>query len=84
VLKGKEVYCERMYRPTGVLLNGNVVINFRFELLLLTYLLTPFSRFLLEKLIVFQLVKKFPEFCGSRKFITAFVRAHHLLYSERG
>jgi hypothetical protein len=34
-----------------------------------TYLLTPGSRVLLEKLAGFQLVKKFPTFCGTRRFI---------------
>ena len=38
---------------------------------LLTYLLTPWSRVLLEKLTGLQLVKKFPEFFGTRRFITA-------------
>ena len=35
------------------------------------YLLTPRSRVLLEKLTGFQLVKKFPTFHGTRRFITA-------------
>ena len=39
------------------------------------YLLTPCSRVLLEKLTGFQLVKKFPAFYGTRKFITAFTSA---------
>jgi len=39
---------------------------------LLTYLLTPQSRVLLEKLPGFQLVKKFPAVYGTRRFITAF------------
>jgi len=30
------------------------------------YVLSPWSRFLLEKLTVSQLVKKFPTFCGTR------------------
>jgi len=34
--------------------------------------LTPWSRVLLEKLTVFELVKKFPAFYGTRRFITAF------------
>jgi len=38
----------------------------------ITYLLTPWSRVLLEKLTGFQLVKKFPAFYGTRKFITSF------------
>jgi hypothetical protein len=39
--------------------------------------LTPWNRVLLEKLIVTQLVKKFPAFYGTRRFITVFKRAHH-------
>ena len=46
-----------------------------------TYLLTPWSRVLLEKLTGFQPVKKFPAFYGTRRFITAFTRAHHLSLS---
>ena len=38
---------------------------------LLTYLLTPWCRVLLEKLTGLQLVKKFPTFLGTRRFITA-------------
>jgi hypothetical protein len=45
---------------------------------LLTYLLTPCSRVLLEKLTGSQLVKKFPAFYGTRRFITAFTSARHL------
>ena len=45
---------------------------------LLAYLLTPWSRVLLEKLTGFQLVKKFPAFYGTRRFITAFTSARHL------
>jgi hypothetical protein len=37
----------------------------------LTYLLTPWSRVLLEKLTGSHLVKKFPAFCGTRKFVPA-------------
>ena len=36
-----------------------------------TYLLTPWCKILLEKLTGLQLVKKFPAFYGTRKFITA-------------
>ena len=43
-----------------------------FQLYLLTYLLTPCSRVLLEKLTSPQLVKKFPAFYGTFRFITAF------------
>ena len=38
---------------------------------LLTYLLTPWCKVLLEKLTGLQLVKKFPTFHGTRRFITA-------------
>ena len=51
---------------------------------LLTYLLTPWSRVLLEKLIGFHLVKKFPSFYGTRRFITAFTSPHHLSLSWGG
>ena len=42
---------------------------------LLTYLISPWSRVLLEQLTVLQLVKKFPAFYGTRRFITAFTSA---------
>jgi hypothetical protein len=37
-----------------------------------SYLITPWSRVLLEKIIGFQLVKKFSTFYGIRRFINAF------------
>jgi len=37
--------------------------------------LTPWGRALLEKIIVAQLVKKFPTFYGTRRFIIVFTRA---------
>ena len=48
---------------------------------LLTYLLTPWSRVLLEKLAGLQLVKKFPAFYGTRRFLTALTSALHLSLS---
>ena len=45
---------------------------------LLTYLLAPWSRIRLENLTGYQLIKKFPAFYGSRKFITALTSARHL------
>ena len=48
---------------------------------LLTYLLTPCSRVLLEKLASLQLVKKFPAFYGTRRFLTALTSARHLSLS---
>ena len=47
----------------------------------ITYFLTPWSRVLLEKLTGFQLVKKFPAFYGTRRFITAFTSVRHLSLS---
>ena len=44
----------------------------------IAYLLTPWSRVLLENLTGPQLVKKFPAFYGTLRFITAFTRARHL------
>ena len=51
---------------------------------LLIYLLTPWGRVFLEKLIGFQLVKKFPVFDGTQSFITAFTSARHLSLSWAG
>ena len=49
---------------------------------LLTYLLTPWSRVLPEKLTTcLQLVRKFPEYYGTRRFTTAFTKARHLSLS---
>jgi hypothetical protein len=45
---------------------------------LLTHSLTPRSRVHLEKLTGFHLVKKFPTFYGTRRYITAFTSARHL------
>ena len=46
-----------------------------------TYLLTPWCRVLLEKLIGLQLVQKFPAFYGTRRFITALTSFRHLSLS---
>ena len=48
---------------------------------LLTYLLTPWCRVLLKKLTDLQLVKKFPAFHGTRRFITALSSVRHLSLS---
>ena len=42
------------------------------------YLLTPWCRVLLEKLTGLQLVKKFPAFHGTRRFITTLTSFRHL------
>ena len=49
--------------------------------ILLTYLLTPWCKVLLEKLTDLQLVKKFPTFHGTRRFITALTSVRHLSLS---
>ena len=48
---------------------------------LLTYLLTPWCRVLLDQLTGLQLVKKFPAFHGTRRFITALTSVLHLSLS---
>ena len=45
---------------------------------ILTYLLIPWSIFLLQKLTGSQLAKKVPAFYGTQSFITAFTSARHL------
>ena len=45
------------------------------------YLLTPRCRVLLEKLTGLQLVKKFPAFHGTRRFITALTSIRHVSLS---
>jgi len=48
---------------------------------ILTYLLTPWCRVLLEKLTSLQLVRKFPAFYGTRRFITELTSVRHLSLS---
>jgi len=48
---------------------------------LLTHSLTPRNRILLEKLTGFQLVKKFPAFYETRRFITAVTSVRRLFLS---
>ena len=45
------------------------------------YLLTPWCRVLLEQPTGLQLVKKFPSFHGTRRFITALTSVRHLSIS---
>ena len=53
----------------------------QYKTYLLTYLLTPWCRVHLEKLTGLQLVKKFPAFHGTRKFITALTSVRRLSLS---
>ena len=48
---------------------------------IITYLLIPWCRVLLEQLTDLQLVKKFSTFHGTRRFITALTRVRHLSLS---
>ena len=66
-----EVTCRKMGRGC----------KFRTRMCLIQYLLTPWSRVLLEKPTGSQLLKKFTAFCGARRFITAFTNACHLSLS---
>ena len=45
------------------------------------FILTAWSRVLLEKLTGLQLVKKFPAFHGTRRFVTALTSVRHLSLS---
>ena len=56
-------------------------VNFGLLAHLTTYLLTPRCRVLLEKLTGLQLVKRFPAFHGTRRFITALTSVRHLSLS---
>jgi hypothetical protein len=47
------------------------------NIVLLTYLLTPWCSILPEQLTGLQLVKKFPTFHGTRRFITALTSVRH-------
>jgi len=43
-----------------------------------TLYLTPGTRVLLEKKLVVHLAKKYPAYYGIQRFITVFMRAHHM------
>jgi len=55
--------------------------NLKIVTLYWTHSLTPWCRVLLEKLTGLQLVKKFPTFHGTRRFITALTSVRHLSLS---
>ena len=65
------IYCKYLH----------ILQSFKFRIRLNTYLLTPRCRVLLEKLTGLQLVKKFPAFHGTRRFITALTSVRHLFLS---
>jgi hypothetical protein len=64
-------YQKARYLPTGVINKKKCL-----------YLLPPWSRIFLEKLTSLHIVKKFPKFYGTRRFISAFTTAPHLFLSE--
>jgi len=64
----------------------NKSLNFHFQpsvldLILLTYLLTPWSRVLLQKLTASAASQEIPRFFGTRRFITVLTSARHLSLS---
>ena len=63
--------CVMSVRPSGY--NGYYLLTY-----LLTSLLTPWGRVLLEKLVGSLPAKIFPAFCETRRCITAFASARHL------
>ena len=71
-------YVQHLYEMFLVIriIQRHIVIRY-----LLTYLLTPWCRVLLEKLTGLQLVKKFPAFHGTRRFISALTSVRHLSLS---
>ena len=69
-------------RTTDGKLHGIVICKNHYLLTyLLTHSLTPWCRVLLEKITGLQLVKKFPAFYGTRRFITALTSVRHLSLS---
>jgi len=68
----------RHWNPAASVQCCHVVWEFK----IMSYLLTPWSSVHLEKLTGFQLVKKFPAFYGTRRFITAFRSAATCPYPE--
>jgi hypothetical protein len=59
--------------------SGNIMYSDAVPLMTnwLTHSLTSWSRVLLEKLIITQIVKTFTAFCGTWRFITILTTAHH-------
>jgi len=72
----------RTYRVYAKLIkNITVYVKVKGKIRLLTYLLTSWSRVLLEKPTGFLVIKKFPAFYRTRNFITAFTSDRHLSLS---
>ena len=79
-LKSVHFYADKSLKilkaDRNILANNMIQYNYLF-----TYLITPWSRVFLEKLTGLQLVKKFPAFYGTRRFITALTSVRHLFLS---
>ena len=67
--------------PQDVRKKGTKILKLPEFAVVLHYLLTPWCRVLLEKLPGLQLVKKFPAFHGTRRFITALTSVRQLSLS---
>ena len=57
-----------------------IIICILIDIFIITYLLTPWFRVLPEQLTGLQLVKKFPAFHGTRRFITALTSVRYPYY----
>jgi hypothetical protein len=81
ILKSNELFiCGDVHHvPLKYAKNRHTVNSIIYKFFILV--LTPWSRGLLEKLTVSQLVKNLPAFYGTRRFITTFTRAPHLSLS---
>ena len=75
---GERVQCDGITAHLQSIILVQIRLHSKTEI---TYLLTPWSRVLLEKLAGLQLVKKFPAFYGTRRFITALTSVRHLSLS---
>jgi hypothetical protein len=80
VLKYKHINDVR-YGSNYHAMSRNNPVSITLEKLTVVDLLTPWSRVLPEKLKRPTLLKKFPAFYGTRRFITAFTRTRHLSLS---
>ena len=66
--------------PPSLFVSEVIVVDRKMEIVNF-YILTPWCRVLLEKPTGLQLVKKFPAFHGTRRFITALTSVRHLSLS---
>ena len=71
----------RLEKSWLLVIHQKLSVRFLHRRLHYTYLPTPWCRVLLQKLTGLQLVKKFPAFHGTRRFITALTSVRHLSLS---